>query len=286
MPCGGCGCGGCSQTICVKDCTGAPVNGASITIKNGSTTIATGTTGDPSNCSVASTIRVAVGSGYTSVPTVSFSGGGGSGAAGIAVRSSGGAISAVTITNQGSGYSSAPTILFSGGGGSGANYTAVLGCGCVTLSLPSSGVYTVIVSSSSVNVTATLELSCSTITIGGFCANVNVLDCLISGLKVPGVTVTATGPSTSTNTYSAITDVNGCAIIPLPSSGTYTFSATYNGTTATYTGAAINGGTTDCASVIDITVTFANLCIRINGCFGIGNPLQGATVTVTGIGTV
>lgn len=64
------------------------------------------------------------GSGYSSAPTVSITGGGGSGATAVATISSGGVI-AVTIINQGSGYTSAPTISFSGGGGSGASFTAV-----------------------------------------------------------------------------------------------------------------------------------------------------------------
>jgi hypothetical protein len=72
-----------------------------------------------------------MGSGYTSAPTVSFSGGGGSGATGRAniatvdIGTTGHPnlitrVSSVTITNQGSGYTSSPTISFSGGGGSGA----------------------------------------------------------------------------------------------------------------------------------------------------------------------
>ena len=58
-----------------------------------------------------------IGSGYTSAPTVSFSGGGGSNAAATAVVR-GGQISEINITNAGSGYTSAPTISLSGGGGS------------------------------------------------------------------------------------------------------------------------------------------------------------------------
>ena len=69
------------------------------------------------------------GDGYSSVPTVSFSGGGGTGAAGTAnlvtyytTDSSTGAvithvgIAGITLTNRGSGYTSAPTVTLSGGG--------------------------------------------------------------------------------------------------------------------------------------------------------------------------
>jgi len=65
------------------------------------------------------------GSGYTSAPTVVFSGGGGSSAAGTAYLSSG-AVEYVRITNFGSGYTSAPTVSFTGGGGSSATATATI----------------------------------------------------------------------------------------------------------------------------------------------------------------
>ena len=65
------------------------------------------------------------GSSYSSVPTVAFSGGGGSGAAGTAVLTSQ-VVTSITITNIGSGYTTAPTIAISGGGGSGATAGALL----------------------------------------------------------------------------------------------------------------------------------------------------------------
>lgn len=65
------------------------------------------------------------GSGYTSAPTVTFTGGGGSGATATATIS-GGAVTSITITNAGTGYTSAPTIGFTGGAGSGATATASL----------------------------------------------------------------------------------------------------------------------------------------------------------------
>jgi formylglycine-generating enzyme required for sulfatase activity len=63
------------------------------------------------------------GSGYTSAPTISITGGGGSGATATA-SISGGAVSGITITNAGSGYTSVPAISFSGGGGSGSTADA------------------------------------------------------------------------------------------------------------------------------------------------------------------
>ncbi|MBN8524507.1 MAG: hypothetical protein J0M02_04115 [Planctomycetes bacterium] len=65
------------------------------------------------------------GSGYTSAPTVTFSGGGGSGAAATASFSAG-AVTGLTLTNRGSGYTSVPTVTISGGGGSGATATVTM----------------------------------------------------------------------------------------------------------------------------------------------------------------
>ena len=66
------------------------------------------------------------GSGYTSAPTVAFSGGGGSGAAATCTINGSGAVDSITLTNSGSNYTSAPTISFTGGGGTGAAATATL----------------------------------------------------------------------------------------------------------------------------------------------------------------
>ncbi len=63
------------------------------------------------------------GSGYTSAPAVTFTGGEGSGAEATAVIEEG-AVTAVTVTKSGSGYTAAPTVGFTGGEGSGAAATA------------------------------------------------------------------------------------------------------------------------------------------------------------------
>lgn len=62
---------------------------------------------------------LAGGIGYSTAPTLTFSGGGGTGMAGTATVA-GGIVTGITITAQGSGYTSAPTIAF-GGPGTGAS---------------------------------------------------------------------------------------------------------------------------------------------------------------------
>jgi len=70
------------------------------------------------------------GSGYTSDPAITISGGGGSGATAIVERDKNSSnIHRIVVTNPGSGYTSAPTITISGGNGSGATATAEISDG-------------------------------------------------------------------------------------------------------------------------------------------------------------
>ena len=77
------------------------------------------------------------GTGYTATPTVQITGGGGSGAAAVAlVNTASQTITGIIITNLGQGYTSAPTVAFNGGGGSNATasvtgLTTVMGIGAI-----------------------------------------------------------------------------------------------------------------------------------------------------------
>lgn len=122
----GCNCCGPCANICVTvqgcdDGAGRAVPGAVVTISKGaysdSCNVGTGVT--------AVTIT-AVGTGYTSAPTVSFSGGGGSGTTATANLGTT-TVNAVTLTSGGSNYTTSPSVVFSGGGGTGASATARLG---------------------------------------------------------------------------------------------------------------------------------------------------------------
>lgn len=79
--------------------------------------------------SVASIAVTSGGSGYTTRPNVTVSGGGGAGATAFVPSwgLSGGSVTAVLVGLPGTGFTSAPTVSFSGGGGSGASATATLG---------------------------------------------------------------------------------------------------------------------------------------------------------------
>jgi FtsP/CotA-like multicopper oxidase with cupredoxin domain len=70
---------------------------------------------------------VSGGSGYTSAPTVSLIGGGGTGANATAtIDPATGAVVAIELTSVGSGYTSAPAVALTGGGGTGATATAAI----------------------------------------------------------------------------------------------------------------------------------------------------------------
>lgn len=97
-----------------------------------------GATCTATNGAVASLTLTAGGSGYTSTPTCAITSGGGSGAT-CTARRSGSTISSVTLTAGGSGYTSNPTCTISGGGGSGATCSAVDGGATITLTAGGSG---------------------------------------------------------------------------------------------------------------------------------------------------
>ena len=75
------------------------------------------------------------GTGYTTLPSVNITGGGGTGAVAVAVVGVGGAtaqtVIGINVTNKGSGYTSTPSITITGGGGSDATCTATLNTAAV-----------------------------------------------------------------------------------------------------------------------------------------------------------
>jgi hypothetical protein len=82
--------------------------------------------------SVTSVTASSTGSGYTSAPTVTFSGGGGAGATATATLSNG-VVGSLTISAAGSGYTSGlVSVTISGGGGSGALATATVTSGAIS----------------------------------------------------------------------------------------------------------------------------------------------------------
>ena len=79
---------------------------------------------------VQSAVLTASGSGYTSNPTVGFSGAGGSGAAAVAALT-GGSVASVTVVNGGNLFTGTPTLTIIGGGGTGATAIANMSAGSI-----------------------------------------------------------------------------------------------------------------------------------------------------------
>ena len=75
------------------------------------------------------------GTGYTSTPIVTITGGGGTGAAATAIVGTGGAyaqtVIGINVTNKGSGYTTTPSVTITSGGGSSATCTATLNTSAV-----------------------------------------------------------------------------------------------------------------------------------------------------------
>jgi len=106
------------------DINGVTVNEA-VTLNDGKLINSNTSTAGALSNGIAGIRVTAVGSAYTSAPTVAFSGGGGSGATATTALS-GATVGSVTTTGAGSGYTSAPTVTLNGGAGTGATATAVI----------------------------------------------------------------------------------------------------------------------------------------------------------------
>jgi hypothetical protein len=81
----------------------------------------------------------ASGSGYTSSPTVSFAGGGGSGAVAVVTLSTAGSVNGFSIVNPGVGYTAAPTVSLAGGlsaTGSAATISTTLSANSGVITIP------------------------------------------------------------------------------------------------------------------------------------------------------
>ena len=129
-----------ATAVCAVTNTAGTVIGATITTPgSGYTSVPVATVPEPPYPGIRAELSVGLsgtgtvvqinvlnpGSGYTSNATITFTGGGGTGAAATAIVDSG-SITAIAVTNAGSGYTSPPTITFSGGGGTGASAQAEL----------------------------------------------------------------------------------------------------------------------------------------------------------------
>ena len=120
------------------------------------------------------------GTGYTSVPLITFKGGGGAGATGIAVLTAT-IVASVQVTAGGSGYTSAPSVSFTGGGTGATLPTA-------TANMVGSSVGSVTITNAGSNITASVQV----VFTGGGGAGAGGTT-LLNPTSIASVTVSATG---------------------------------------------------------------------------------------------
>jgi autotransporter-associated beta strand protein len=178
------------------------------------------------------------GANYVAHPLIKFVGGGGTGAAGVAITDATGKVTGVQITNPGVGYTSAPTVQILGGGpiGTGlATATAKLGANA-SGGLTKAG-----------NGTLTLASAANSYT-GGTTVNAGTLSVTGSVLSSSGVTVNAAGTFAApvTQRVRGLTVNGGLATLPSSAGGTNATALTVgDGTGATPQLALQNGGKVD-----------------------------------------
>ena len=226
----------------------------------------------PISSSVATITLTNPGSGYTSAPTVSLTGGGGSGAAASVIGGAipNGQVGSVTVTAPGSNYTSAPTVTFSGGGGSGAAATAAIqpmnGRPVASLNLTSAGQQCYVSASPpSVTITggggkgasgtATVAAGANclySLQVTANCKKNQTVAITISGGDGSGATV---GTLSSPNGSGSTVTVSGSPVVVNPGSG-------YSGSTLTVT-AGTTSPNVDCTNVTSIA-TFGNVVQSLN----------------------
>jgi hypothetical protein len=243
------------------------------------------------------------GTGYTAAPSVTFTGGGGSGAIATAtVNTTTGQVTGLTVTNSGAGYTSAPTIVFTGGGvvpTTAATATALLvapiATNNATITNGGGGYATAPTVGFSTQTGATAPTATATIT-NGVVTGI-VINTVGSGYtSAPSVTLSA--PDTGTNRAtaavvlqpSAMTSVTvtngGTGYVAIP---TVTFSTVGTGTgltaTANLTGASVTTG-----NILTTAGTNYTAAPTVTFVGGGSNPVTAAvatnTLAVTGAGNV
>ena len=116
------------------------------------------------------------GTGYTTTPTVTITGGVGTGGAAVAVINDSGVIIGINVTNKGSGYTSAPSISIAGGGGSGATATATISTASVFTAGERISATDLSISAMAASSSATGKGSAISIDIGVFYINGNFIN--------------------------------------------------------------------------------------------------------------
>jgi len=209
------------------------------------------------------------GAGYTSAPTVTFTGGGGNGASATATVTTD-IVSSVTVTAGGSGYTSAPTVTLTGGGGTGATATATVAGPVTSINVTNGGTgYTsapavTLTGGGGSGATATATVQ------GGAVTQITVTAGGSGYTSAPTVTLTGGGGTGATATAVVTTDIVSAITVTAGGSG-YT-----SAPTVTLAGGGGNGATA--TATVTGPVTAVTLTARGSG------YTAAPTVTLTGGG--
>jgi hypothetical protein len=133
-------------------------------------------TGDSVTDSIQGIDITAGGTGYTTTPTVTITGGAGTGGVAVAVINDSGVIIGINVVNKGSGYTSAPSISIAGGGGSGATATATVSTASVFTAGERISATDLSISAMAASSSATGKGSAISIDIGVFYINGNFIN--------------------------------------------------------------------------------------------------------------
>jgi hypothetical protein len=162
------------------------------------------------------------GAGYSSAPTVTISGGGGFGATATAAIGGGGNVTGIILNSGGSGYTSAPTVTISGGGGAGATASATIlnGIQSITLTSGGTGYFTVPTVTISAPPTGGTQ---ATATVDGITPRgvdtIAIVDPGAGYVGTPTVTLSGGGGTGATATAVMAGDLVGAITITAPGSG-------------------------------------------------------------------
>ena len=234
-------------------------------------------TGTPApTTSVASITVTAGGSGYTSAPTVTIAG---SSATATAVITSG-AVTSIIVTNVGSGYASVPSVTFSGGGGTGAAATAVLGTNATATAVltPTS------VASLSVSAAGTGYTSVPTVTFTGGGGSGAAATAVLTATTIGSFSVTAGGTAytsapTVVFTGGGGTNAAGTAVLTSGVVTSITLTNAGSGYTSVPTISFTGGGGSGAAATPVLTATTVASIIVTNAGSGYTSV---PTISVTG----
>lgn len=225
------------------------------------------------------------GSGYTSTPTVSFTGGGATTPASAVAVVSGG-VSSIDLSSGGVGYTSIPLVSITGGGGSGATASAAVQAGIVTgVTITSGGAgYTSVPTITFTGGNPTTPAT-ATATVDGLVSGLTLADGGAGYTSTPTVTLTGGGGTGATATADISSSVSGVSVSSGGEGYAYAPAVIFSGGNPTRSAVAVatvSGG----VNAVALTSSGDGYTSAPDISFVGGNPVTPATAVATMSGGV